>query len=156
VPAIPTQLSHGSHLMPRLERATVSDAMHPGILRCEPDASLTDVARMMATHHVHCIVVMGVVHEQPMESLAWGIISDLDLLRAGIRSGVEQTARTLAAQPVVTVDPTTLLPEAGERMLAHKVSHLVVVQAGSQRPLGILSTLDIAAVLAWGEDLNSV
>ena len=45
---------HGSYLTQSLEHATVSDAMHPGILSCEPDASLTEVAKMMATHHVHC------------------------------------------------------------------------------------------------------
>jgi CBS domain-containing protein len=43
---------HGSYLMPSLEHATVADAMHPGILSCHADASLTDVARIMATHHV--------------------------------------------------------------------------------------------------------
>ena len=36
-------------------------------------------------------------------------------------------------------------------MLAHQVTHLVVVQSGTQRPIGILSTADIAGVLAWGE-----
>lgn len=39
-----SQLYHGSYLMPRLEHATMADAMHPGILSCEADASLTDVA----------------------------------------------------------------------------------------------------------------
>jgi CBS domain-containing protein len=43
------------------------------------------------------------------------------------------------------------LREAGELMLAYAASHLVVVQAGSQRPLGILSTGDIVGVLACGE-----
>jgi CBS domain-containing protein len=43
------------------------------------------------------------------------------------------------------------LREAGELMLTHAVNHLVVVQPGSQRPIGILSTLDVAGVLAWGE-----
>jgi len=98
-------MSTGSFLMPRLEHATVSDAMRPGIQYREPDAGLTEVVRMMATHHVHCILVMGMMHEQPAESLAWGLICDLDLLRAGIRNGGERTARVLA-QPVITVEPT--------------------------------------------------
>ena len=54
-----TAIYHGSYLMPSLEHATVSDAMHPGILSCEPDANLSEVARMMARQHVHCIVVAG-------------------------------------------------------------------------------------------------
>lgn len=141
----------GSYLMPSLEHATVSDAMHPGILTCQPDVSLTEVARMMATHHVHCIVAMGAVHDAPMESLAWGIVTDVDVMRAGIRAGGEPTARELARQPVVAVEPTMPLREAGEAMLANSVTHLVVVEPGSHRPIGVLSTADIAGVLAWGE-----
>ena len=75
---------HGSYLMPSLEHATVSDAMHPGILSCRPDASATEMARMMATHHVHCIAVSGRSRDPSGESRIWGIISDLDLIQAGI------------------------------------------------------------------------
>jgi CBS domain-containing protein len=35
-------------------------------------------------------------------------------------------------------------------MADHNVSHLVVVQPHSGQPVGVLSTLDIAGVLAWG------
>jgi CBS domain-containing protein len=141
---------HGSYLMPSLEHATVSDAMHPGILACEPDATLTEVAQMMATHHVHCLAVIGISHEEP-ECGVWSVISDLDLVRAGIRDGDAPSARSIAQQPLVTVEPSTPLREAGELMLAQKVSHLVVTQPGTERPIGILSTADIAGVLAWGE-----
>jgi len=141
---------HGSYLMPSLEHATVSDAMHPGILSCDPDASLSEVARMMANHHVHSVAVIGISHQEP-ECGVWGIISDLDLIRAGIGNGSDTTARDLALQPVIAVEPNTSLRDAGETMLQHRVSHLVVTEAGSGRPVGILSTLDVAGVLAWGE-----
>jgi CBS domain-containing protein len=144
------QPPHGSYLMPSLSHAAVSDAMHPGILSCEPDATLPDVARMMATHHVHCLAVVGISHEDPPCGV-WGVISDLDLVRAGIRDGGAGTARALAQQPVVTVESTMPLREAGEVMLANGVSHLVVVEPKTERPVGILSTADIAGVLAWGE-----
>jgi CBS domain-containing protein len=142
---------HGSYLMPSLEHATVADAMHPGILSCQANATLTDVARMMATHHVHSIAVMGISENQPGESLVWGIIPDLDLVRAGIRTGADRAAGGLALQPVITVGPAMALREAGELMLAHGASHVVVVNPATERPVGILSTLDIAGVLAWGE-----
>jgi CBS domain-containing protein len=141
----------GSFLMPSLGHANVSDAMHPGVLFCEPEATLREVARVMATHHVHCVVVMGVMRGAPMESLGWGMVTDLEVLRAGIRDGAEPTAGALARQPLITVEPTMPLREAGELMLGHGVSHLVVVQPGSQRPIGVLSTADVAGVLAWGE-----
>lgn len=141
--------SHGSYLMPSLERATVADAMHPGILSCEPDLQLSEVARLMATHHVHCIAVVGVSHQEPVCGV-WGIISDLDLLRAAIGDR-EGTARSLATQPVVSVDARTWLTDAARLMLENGTSHLVVVEPDSQRPIGILSTLDIAGLLAWGD-----
>jgi CBS domain-containing protein len=145
-----TQRHRGSYLMPALEHATVSDAMHPGILACEPDASLQEVAQMMATHHVHCLAVVGISHEEPQCGV-WSVISDLDLVRAGIRDGDTPSARSIAQQPLVTVDPSTALREAGELMLTQKVSHLVVTEPGTQRPIGILSTADVAGILAWGE-----
>jgi hypothetical protein len=37
-------------------------------------------------------------------------------------------------------------------MVRNGVSHVVVVDdAERQRPIGVLSTLDLAGVLAWGE-----
>jgi CBS domain-containing protein len=70
VSANTTRPSHDSYLMPRLEHATVSDAMRPGIFSCEPDATLRDVARLMASEHVHGVVVMGVSHDPGIERLA--------------------------------------------------------------------------------------
>jgi CBS domain-containing protein len=144
------QTPTGSYLMPSLQHATVSDAMHPGILACEPDASLPDVARIMATHHVHCVAVIGISHEEPPCGV-WSVISDLDLVRAGVGDGEESSARAIAQQPLVTVQPSLPLREAGELMSTHRVSHLVVVEPVTERPIGILSTADIAGVLAWGE-----
>jgi CBS domain-containing protein len=148
--ATTSQLPRGSYLMPSLQHATVSDAMHPGILSCEPDASLAEVAKMMVTFHVHCVAVVGISHEEPPCGV-WSVISDLDLLRAGIRDPEAPIARAIAEQPLVTVEPSTPLREAGELMLSHGVTHLVVIEPGTQRPIGILSTADIAGVLAWGE-----
>lgn len=142
---------HGSYLMPRLEHATVAEPMHPGILSCEADASLTDVARLMARHHVHCVAVMGLSHAHSGEKLVWGIISDSDLLRAGVRTGADQPAGALALQPIISVEPAMPLREAGELMLTHGATHIVVIDPTLQRPIGILSTLDVAGVLAWGE-----
>lgn len=145
-----TQNYHGSYLMPSIRHATVSDAMHPGLVSCEPDASAAEVAQLMATHHVHCIAVVGISHDKP-ECFVWGIISDLDLVEAGIRDEGELTARDLAGQRIVTVEPSLPLREACQVMLTHNASHLVVTDPDAGRPIGILSTLDVAGVLAWGE-----
>lgn len=48
--------------------------------------------------------------------------------------------------------PSMPLRDAGELMLTHGVSHLVVTDAEAGGPIGLLSTLDVAGVLAWGEE----
>ena len=142
---------HGSYLMPSLEHATVGDAMHPGIASCEPEAALTDVARVMATHHVHCVVVMHPPQTPSGHPYVWGIVSDQDLVRSGIDPDAE-SAGEAARQPTITIEPTMPLIEAAELMVRNGVSHVVVVDdAQRQRPIGVLSTLDLAGVLAWGE-----
>src|SRR5437764_969755 len=107
------QPDQGSYFMPRLDHATVSDAMHPGLLFCEPNATLTDVARLMSSHHVHCIAVMA-PSAHTDEKAVWAVVTDVDLLRAGLDAGAEGTASTIAAQAPVTIEPGTPLREAGE------------------------------------------
>ena len=105
----------------------------------------------MATHHVHSVAVMGVSHEAGGERLVWGIVSDLDLLRAGIHQEGDRRAGSLARQSIVSVEPAVSLLAAGDLMLEHGVSHVVVIDPRIERPIGVLSTLDVAGVLAWGE-----
>jgi CBS domain-containing protein len=139
----------GSYLLPAFENATVLDVMRPGVMSCAPDASLLTVAQTMATHHVHSVVVTGLTHDdRGGDHLVWGLISDMDLVRAA-ESGIEgHTAADAARTEVVTVDPTTLLPEAAALMDEHATAHLLVLSGG--RPAGVISSLDLAGALAWG------
>jgi CBS domain-containing protein len=150
MPNTSVQPSHGSYLLPHLDHATVADAMHPGILSCDAEATLPDVARVMATHHVHCVVVGGTTNGQGEESPVLGIVSDVDVLRAGMRPDAPDTASALARQPVI-VETTSRLRDAAELMLANSASHVVAVNPLTKRPVGILSTLDVAGILGWGE-----
>lgn len=143
------QPSHGSYLLPHLDHATVADAMHPGILTCDAHATLSDVARMMSTHHVHCIVVANSAAGD--ESPVLGIVSDFDVLRAGMRLDAPDNAGELARQPIIKLETTAPLRQAAELMVSHAASHLVAVNPQTKRPVGILSTLDIAGILGWGE-----
>jgi CBS domain-containing protein len=93
----------------------------------------------MATHHVHALAVIGVSHREP-ECGVWGIVSDLDLVRAGIRNGSDETARSLAAQPLLSVAPALPLREAAELMISNRASHVVVIDPATWRPVGTLST----------------
>ena len=143
--------SHGSYLLPQFEHATVADAMHPGILSCDAEATVTEVARMMSTHHVHCIVVTGTREGDENDLRIWGVISDFDLLTAAMRPDTPDTASGIAQQSVITVETTAALRDAAELMLAKGSGHVVAVNPETRRPVGILSTLDIAGVLGWGE-----
>jgi CBS domain-containing protein len=151
MPDTAIQSHPGGYLMPPIDHATVGAAMHPGIVSCARDASLTEVAQIMTTHRVHCVAVMSDTRDGSGERMVWGVISDLDLVRAGIRDGADACASALALEPVISVRDTMALREAGELMLTYAVSHLVVISAEAQRPIGVLSTLDIAAMLAWDD-----
>ena len=124
-----------------LSTGTVGEAMSPGVLTCLPVTPLRVVARMMATHRVHSIVVFGADDDvRP-----WGVISDLDLVAA---IGSAANAGGIAASPVVTVTPEETLTHAARLMAEHSTSHLLVVASDTKLPIGVLSTLDIARAVA--------
>jgi CBS domain-containing protein len=79
------------------------------------------------------------------------MISDFDLVRAGVRPDAPDTAAAIARRPVISVETTAALRDAAELMMAKGTGHIVAVNPQSGQPVGILSTLDIAGVLAWGE-----
>jgi CBS domain-containing protein len=122
--------SQGCYLMPSLKQGRVRDAMHPGIVSCQRDAPLRQVARTMAAHQVHCIAVIDLSDD----SFIWEIISDLDLVRMGSRSSEQVSAGAIASHPVIGVKPTLPLPEAADLMLTRGVSHLVVVDPENEPP----------------------
>jgi CBS domain-containing protein len=105
----------------------------------------------MSTHHVHCIVVRGSAQDEADEASVWGIISDFDVLRAGLDPDAPDTAAAIARQPVISVETTAALREAAELMMTKGTGHVVAVNPQTGHPIGILSTLDVAGVLAWGE-----
>ena len=143
------QPSRGSYLSPSFEHATVADVMHPGVVSCPPDAPLVTVAQTMATHHVHSVVVSGIGSDAVRgEHLVWGLVTDMDVVRAA-EFGIEgQTAESVARSRPLTVEASALLATAARLMDVHGSSHLIVVSNGA--PLGVLSSLDIAGALAWG------
>jgi CBS domain-containing protein len=134
-----------------LEGARVGAAMHPGVITCPYSASLRAVARMMSAYKVHCVVVFD-ERDESEPGAFWGIVSDLDLV-AGMREGAidERCAGEIAATPVVTVAADETLARAAQLMVEHGAAHLVVVDASSGLPAGVLSTLDLASFAALWE-----
>ncbi len=131
----------GTGLEPR-----VADAMHWGLVSCPAGASLTSVAALMADERVHSVVV---IDDRSSTGSLWGVISDLDLIAAAsVRGLAEQTAGGTAMTPAVTIAPNERLERAAALMTRYGVAHLVVVDSVEQRPVGVVSSLDLAAALA--------
>lgn len=133
---------HHSFASPPFENATVVDAMRLGVVSCPPDTPLREVARVMATYRIHCVVVAEVAEGAPV-----GVIADLDVAAAA--GSPDAPAGTLARTEPITVHPDDTLQHAAQLMAEHEVTHLVVVQPHSRHPVGILSALDVAGALAW-------
>jgi CBS domain-containing protein len=121
--------------------------MRVGVFSCTPETTLAELARTLAAHRIHCVIVGRFEHQEERDS-PWGIISDLDIVAAAARDDHERTAWSVARTALVTISPDDSLKRAAEVMAEHEVSHLVVVHPESGHPVGVLSTLDIAGVLA--------
>lgn len=135
--------ARGSYLAPSFDHATVADVMRHGVISCEPEASLRDVARIMASYHIHSVVVA-------LRENVWGVISAGDLLNAAGTERERWSAGDVAATEFVSSPSGATLEEAAHLMRDHEVGHLVVVDENGT-PIGMLSTLDVAGALAWGE-----
>ncbi len=123
---------------------TVREVMHPGIIVCGPESPLRYAARLMVRHGIHAIVVLG----DDEEGGPWGVLSDADVLGAFGRRELDGSAGAIARTPMVTVSPSESVLRAAELMRQHRVTHLVVTSRG--RPVGVLSTLDLARAAAAG------
>ncbi len=132
------------------ETATVADAMTRGVIRCTPETPLRIVARMMATFGVHAIFVFEHVDEDDEAARFWAVVSDLDLVAATQLDLDTLTAGATALTPLISVAADSTIAEAGALMAQYGVAHLAVTEPGSRRPIGVISTLDIARAVATG------
>jgi CBS domain-containing protein len=132
------------------ERATVADAMTARLISCSPDSSLRTVAALMAERRVHAVYVFDYGDEDDETTSLWGIVSDLDLVAAACADVDSMTAGDSAVTPLVTITRDDALEHAAQRMAETGVSHLAVIDPRTGRPVGVLSTLDIADFVAAG------
>jgi CBS domain-containing protein len=129
-------------MIDQLDHIRVQDVMHRGILSCAGDAPLGEVAGIMAKHRVHAVAVTNGVSRRPI-----GVVSDLDIV-AAMAIGAELSALQTAVTEPLSVSADDSLHRAAQLMAEHAVTHLVVHDSAGGYPVGILSTLDLATVLA--------
>jgi CBS domain-containing protein len=133
----------GSYRTPSVEHARVRDAMNNAIVTCSRDAGLSEMGRLMASHHIHSLVVsLG-------DPARWALVSDVDIAQAAIG---RRDARAEDLAVTATGIPTeATLTRAIEVMREQQTSHLIVTDAESGHPAGMISALDIAGIVGWGE-----
>lgn len=130
-----------------LKAMKVSDAMTTGVIRCAPHTPLRHVAAIMTEERVHAVYVFDYGDEDDVAPELWGLVSDLDLVAAARGDIDARTAHDASVTPLVDVRSDDSLDRAAQLMSEHGVSHLAVLEPGTRRPIGVLSTLDIARIL---------
>lgn len=130
----------------------VHDVMNTGVLSTDPGTPLRLVARLMAEQRVHAVAVADPDHARRPS----GIVTTLGIAAAiadGVEAdGDEPTAGEAAAVEldVVAISSDEALETAARIMVEKGTTHLIVVDAASGHPTGVLSSLDLAAAYgAW-------
>jgi CBS domain-containing protein len=124
-----------------ISHATVGDVMSRGVVTCAPDTRLPAVAAMMAAHGFHAALILAPEGGRAL------VIGDLDLIRAALGSELDQTAADLAREPIVTIAPSAPLEDAVAVMAKQDLAHLLVAEPGAAWPVGVLSSLDVVAMV---------
>ena len=122
--------------------------MTTGVVACEPETPLREVAQLLASRRIHAVYVFDAAGR-------WGLVSDLDLVAAARADLATMTARDVAVTPFVTVCDDDTLDRAAQLLAENGVSHLAVVAAHPARPVGVLSTLDVARAVAVAQCLTA-
>lgn len=132
------------HVDAGLASTAVGDAMHRGLIRCSQGTSAFAVARMMAAHRIHCVLVVS------DDGACIGVVGDTELDHALCTGAISEfSARDIAVAPVL-VEPSDTLDHAVQVMEEGATTHLVVVQPATNHAVGVLSMLDVADVLSEG------
>jgi CBS domain-containing protein len=133
----------------RLASLHAVGAMCTPIVYCPPETPLADVAALMAGQRIHCVATGGLTRDRVTGlRMVWGIVSDADIAAAALSGRDDLTASDIAGTEIVTVDPDTTLDVVVRHMLEHETAHVIVV--ADDEPVGVISTLDIAAAVAAG------
>ena len=128
------------------EDARARDVMSDGVVSCPPDTPLRAAAALMAENRIHSVIVFEGGPER-----AWGIVSDLDVVNAVTGDLDREQVSEVAGSPVVTVTPSERLAWVAQLMTEYQTTHLVVVDPTTDRPIGVVSSLDLAVIIAEPE-----
>ena len=118
--------------------------MQRGVVTCGVGATAAEVARIMLDNNVSALVVI----DERLNTC--GVISKTDLIGFYGKDLSVITAEDIMSPKILTISPDTLVHEAVQLMLEHRVHQLVIVtQAGAhRRPVAIFTSGDAVALMA--------
>jgi CBS domain-containing protein len=130
----------------------ISECCNIGVVTCEADTSISDVAALMRKHHVGDVIV---VEDKDNKRVPIGIVTDRDIVIETVALDVDANAFTagdLMSAPIATVREEAGFVEALRTMRDHKVRRMqVVTPAGTL--FGIVTADDISNLLTRGLSL---
>ncbi|HWB11915.1 MAG TPA: CBS domain-containing protein [Pirellulales bacterium] len=162
--------------MPPLETLVAQDIMRSKLITAEPGQSLLELRHLLIESNISGVPVVdegrlvGIISrsdlvrvEELLESLdaevsdeAWqenqadGFRHSPPPVFAEFRRRLSQLkVKDAMRSQVVTCSPQTAVTEVAAEMVRHHIHRVVVVEG--DKPLGIVSSLDIAALVARGE-----
>jgi CBS domain-containing protein len=126
----------------RLDRHTVADVMHRGVIACPATASLVDVAAALVERRAHSVMVA--------REGGWAFVTDMDLVAGAVRGEAAPTAGTMASVGLAMIRSNASLELAASLVAESRAGHVVAVD-GEGFPIGVVSTLDLVGVIAAGD-----
>lgn len=104
------------------------DVMTESLITASTTSSLLDVARLMGSHHVGCVLIYDETGDRPRPV---GIVTERDVVQfQSLELNLRETSvATVMSSPLFTLAPESSLWEAHQTMNRHHVHRLVVVDA---------------------------
>lgn len=121
---------------------SVSDIMRHGVISVSGSTTLDAVARVMAEHSVHAVLVVA----DDGDLLGW--VTPRGLLREPAERWHHVAAAHAIEQPCVPIVPSANIAAAVDALLEGEVSHLAVMRPGARTPDGVVSEIDLVAAQA--------
>ena len=126
----------------RLDRHTVADVMHRGVIALPATAPLADVAAAMVERRTHTVMVA--------RPGGWAFVSDMDLVAGALRGEPAPTAAEMASVGLAMIRFDATLEIAASLVAESRAGHVVAVD-GDGFPIGVVSTFDLVGVIAAGD-----
>jgi signal-transduction protein with cAMP-binding, CBS, and nucleotidyltransferase domain len=125
----------------RLE-TTIRELMSPGAITVSEDASIRQAERAMVRHGVHAILILG----RAGRPLGWVTARGL-LTSHAMDRGLVPASNCVTEIPTY-IDPSATAGDAIHALAETGVSHLLVSRVPGEPPQGVVSDLDLVALLS--------